>query len=63
MKIKEKNNKIYFNHEDKSFANITINKINKSVYLELIKVLPEFRNNHLASIMMKEVIIYLKKLG
>ncbi len=63
MKIIREDNKIYFNNDDKSFANVTINTKKNSVFLELIKVLPTYRKNHLASRMLSTVMKYIKNLG
>ncbi len=63
MDIKQKNSKIYFNDDNKSFTNITINKKTNSAFIELIKVLPKYRNNKLATKLLRKVIEYLKVLG
>lgn len=59
MKTKKINNRIYFNYDEKSFANVSIN--NAFAKIELIKTLPKFRNKKLASKLLSEIINYLKK--
>lgn len=58
-----KNNKIFFNEEDKAFANLTFDKNNKSIHLELIKVVPKYRRMHLATLLMKELLLYVDRSG
>ncbi len=59
MKVLKKNNKFYFNNNDISFINITIYK--DTLFLEIIKTLPTYRNNSYATETLKRVLKYLKK--
>ena len=63
MKIISKNNRIYFNDEDKSFINITTNSKTNSAFIDLVKVVPEYRNNKLATNLMNKVLNYIKSKG
>lgn len=58
MKVLIDKNRIYFNENDKAFANISIKK--KVLTLELIKVPNKFRKKHLASKLMKDVLLFIK---
>ena len=60
MKIKKVNDRIYFNYNNKSFANVSIKGNN--IKLELLETLPKFRNSHFASNLMQDIINYLKSL-
>ena len=59
MKLKRENNRIYFNYDEKSFANVSID--NGFAKIELIKTLPKFRNKKLASKLLNKIINYLLK--
>jgi len=59
MKIEEKENRVFFNYDDKSFANISINK--ESLKLELLETLPKFRHQHNATKLMKIILNYIIK--
>lgn len=59
MIIKEEKNRVYFNYDDKSFANISIKE--DTVRLELIKTLPQFRKFHIATKLMLQILQYIKE--
>ncbi len=60
MSIEIINNRIYFNDNNKAFANIRINESTKYAYIELLKVVPEHRHKHLASSIMIKILSYIK---
>lgn len=58
MEIKEENNRIYFNYDDKSYANISIE--DNKICLELIKTSPKFRHCGFAKRLLAEILKYIK---
>lgn len=60
MIINSMKNRIYFNNDNKAYANISIKK--HTIIIELIKVLPEYRNKHLATNLMKDILAYIKQI-
>jgi len=63
MKIIKEKNKIYFNDNNISFANVTIDYKTNIVFLELLKVVPEYRNSNLAKNILTKIIAYIKSIG
>lgn len=59
MKIKQINNHIYFNDDEKSFLNLSIK--GDTAILELIKVEEKYRNCKLASKLVLYMLSYIKK--
>lgn len=59
MDIIEKNNKIYFDNDNKSYGNITLE--NDSATIELIKVLPEYRGGRLGSSLLSQIIEFISE--
>lgn len=58
MEITQKENRVYFNYDDKAYANISIHK--KTIRLELIKTLPKFRKCGYATRLFIEVLKYIR---
>lgn len=63
MTTKIKNNRIFFNEEDKAYANLTLIGDKDLAHLELIKVEPKYRRMHLATHMMEKLLSYIDKRG
>ncbi len=63
MKTTIEKNRIFFSEGNKAFANITVNERNKSVYFELLKVVPKYRNCHLATKLMIKILTFIKEKG
>ncbi|MEA3354734.1 MAG: GNAT family N-acetyltransferase [Campylobacterota bacterium] len=61
MEILKKNNRIYFNDNNKAFANISIDHTNNRVKLELIKVIPDYRNRKIATNLMSNILQYISR--
>lgn len=59
MDIKTHNNKLYFSHVNKSFANLSIKDYKSK--LELLKTLPSYRNKGFATTLLLEIIDFLKR--
>ena len=58
MNVNRIDNKIFFNDEEKAFANITIGKY--SVKIELLKVEQAYRGMKLASNLLSKIISFIK---
>lgn len=63
MGIEIINNRIYFNDDNKAFANALIDATNSYAYIELLKVVPEYRQQHLASKLMRILLSYIKNMS
>lgn len=59
MTIKKENNRIYFNYDNKCFANISIKE--DTLELQLIETLPQFRRFQIATKLMINILHYIKE--
>lgn len=60
MKVERKNNKIYFNYFDRAYATISLDKNTQSISIDIIKVEPPFRRIGIASMIIKEILDYIR---
>lgn len=63
MGIEIINNRIYFNDDNKAFANALIDVKNNYAYIELLKVVPNHRHKHLASRLMRMLLAYIRNMS
>lgn len=58
MFIEKKNNKITFKYLDKAYAHIHIDEKKSEIFIDVIRVLQPFRNNGIATMILKEILTY-----
>lgn len=58
MIIERKDSRIFFKYKDKAYASIGLDTTNEKVTIDIIKVLPSFRKNGIATMIIKKILEY-----